>query len=127
MDTRGKGATAATDDDVARFVERTGGGGEPDSYSGKRQSTRFSEGVTLNVTPDPAMPSATMTVYMHNVSQGGFAFWSKRRMFPRTTVFVREYTGDDAQPWLRAHVTHCTVGIRGFLIGAAFDDATPAA
>ena len=57
---------------------------------------------------------------MHNVSDGGFAFWSKKVVRRHTTLFVREYTDDISQGWLRARVIHCTVGIWGYFIGAAF-------
>jgi len=95
--------------------------GEADGYAGKRQSTRFAEGMRLEVTLNPAQRSGAWGVYMHNVSDGGFAFWSRKEVPDRTTLFVREHTDDNSQGWLKARVTHCTVGIRGFLVGAAFE------
>ena len=111
----------ASVDQVARWVESARQQGEADGYGGKRHSRRFTKGIRLEVTLDPARPSASWGVYMQNVSDGGFAFWSKKEVRVHTTLFVREYTDDNSQGWLRARVTHCTVGIRGCLIGAAFE------
>jgi len=107
--------------EISRLVEAAGQQGEADGYAGKRQFTRFAEGMRLDVTLNPAQPSGAWGVYMHNVSDGGFAFWSKKEVPGRTTLFVREYTDDNSEGWLKARVTHCTVGIRGFLVGAAFE------
>ena len=110
-------------DDIDRWVEIAGQQGEADMYAGKRHWTRFAEGMRLDVTLNPAQPTASWGVYMHNVSDGGFAFWSKKEVPARTSLFVREYTDDNSQGWVKAKVTHCTVGIRGYLIGAAFESA----
>ncbi len=57
---------------------------------------------------------------MHDISEGGVAFWS-RRVFPiRRPIYVREYTPSKPGVWLAAEVTHCTLGIRGYLIGVQF-------
>ena len=127
MDTQARVGTGNDKQKVARFVASTGRDGAPDPYSGKRQSTRFSEGIALDVTTDPERPSAGLTVYMHNVSDGGFAFWSRMKIMPRTALFVREYSDDGSNPWVQAYVTHCTLGLRGFLIGTSFDSGPPAA
>ncbi len=127
MDTQAKAGPGSNKKQVARFVASTGQDGAPDPYSGKRQSTRFSEGIMLDVTVDPGRPSAGLTVYMHNVSDGGFAFWSRQKIMPRTTLSVRECSDDGSNPWVQAYVTHCTLGLRGFLIGASFDSGPPAA
>ena len=111
--------------EIARLVETAAQQGEADQYAGKRHFTRFAEGMRLEVTLNPAQPSGARGVYMHNVSDGGFAFWSKKEVPARTTMFVREYTEDNSQGWLKARVTHCTVGIRGFLVGAAFEQPAP--
>ena len=110
---------------IARLVETAGQSGEADQYAGKRHFTRFAEGMRLEVTLNPAQPSGAWGVYMHNVSDGGFAFWSKKEVPARTTMYVREYAEDNSQGWLKARVTHCTVGIRGFLVGAAFEQPAP--
>lgn len=109
-------------DEVRRLVSTAEAGGDPDSYTGKRGKLRFSEGMQLEVTDDPARKSAVIAVTMHNVSESGCAFWSKRKQELRDELFVREFTADNAAPWLPVHVTHCTQGIRGFLVGVAFGE-----
>jgi hypothetical protein len=115
----------AGEGDIARWVELAGNQGEADTYAGKRHWTRFAEGMRLDVTLNPAQAGGSWGVYMHNVSDGGFAFWSKKEVPRRTSLFVREYTDDNSQGWVKAKVTHCTVGIRGYLIGAAFEQPPP--
>jgi len=111
---------------IARMVAAAGEQGEPDQYAGKRQKTRYAEAMRLEITLDRSRPSAATSVYMHNVSEGGFAFWCRQKMTPRSMLHVRELSEDNSNPWLPARITHCTVGIRGFLVGAAFDTPPPA-
>jgi len=113
------------DGQVAQWVESASQQGEADAYAGKRDCIRFAEGMSLEVTLNPDRPAASWRVYMHNVSHGGFAFWSKKTVLAWATVFVREYTDDNSLAWVKARVTHCTMGIRGFLIGAAFELPPP--
>lgn len=115
------GVPIAAAGEIARWVGVAGQQGEADGYAGKRHWTRFAEGMRLDVTLDPTKTGGSWGVYMHNVSDGGFAFWSKNEVRQRTSLFVREYTDDNSQGWVKAKVTHCTVGIRGYLIGAAFE------
>lgn len=77
----------------------------------------------LDVTTDAADDSCAWPVTMHDISDRGFAFWSKRRLRNGACIFVREFSADNSSPWLPARVTHCTVGIRGYLIGAEFSVA----
>ena len=98
--------------------------GAPDRYTGKRQQMRFSAGMRLEITTDPGMPSASVHVIMQNVSEGGFAFWSKRELRQHAPLFVREYSDEGDREWVAAQVRHCTVGIRGYLVGAEFDHPT---
>lgn len=107
--------------EIARLIS-IAQGGEADYYAGKRGTKRVAEGLQLEMTAsDPSAGGPCSAVSMHNISEGGFAFWSRRKLEKRTSLFVREFSKDNSRPWLPAHVTHCTVGIRGFLIGAAFD------
>jgi len=124
METQEEGTTPSGDDPIAHLVATAGASGEPDLYAGKRHATRFAEGVYLEVTTDPGKPVGQWGVYMHNVSGGGFAFWSKKEVPARSTVYVRECGDEGPGPWLHARVTHCTLGIRGYLIGAAFEQRT---
>lgn len=69
---------------------------------------------------DKSDPAETVPVMMHNVSDIGLAFWAKRAIGPGTDVYLREFSDDKDCAWVGAHVTHCTPGIRGFLVGAEF-------
>jgi len=106
---------------ISHLVEAAGAEGEPDSYAGKRLSTRFADGMRLEVSLDPKSPKGSWAVFMHNVSDGGFAFWSKQKLPARTPLYVREFSDDESAAWVGATVQHCSTGIRGFLVGAAFD------
>ncbi|MDO8629408.1 MAG: PilZ domain-containing protein [Phycisphaerales bacterium] len=109
-------------DEVRRLVSNAESSGEHDTYAGKRNSIRFAEGLQLEVTDDPSKHSVPMAVTMHNASNGGCAFWCKRKLELRSRLFLREFSADNSLPWLPAHVTHCTQGIRGFLVGVAFGE-----
>ena len=106
--------------EIRRLVSAAVAQGAPDTYAGKRASERIAAGMRLDVTTDPAVPHCAWPVVMHNISDGGFAFWSKIQLRNRTEIWVREFSADNDAPWIPAQVTHCTVGIKGYLIGAAF-------
>jgi hypothetical protein len=108
---------------IRKLVSTASQSGQADRYAGKRRCPRFADGVLLEITADPKQAAEWKTVYMHNVSAGGCAFWSKRPLTIRTAVWVREVTGGEPQPWLPGEISHCTVGIRGFLVGVAFEPA----
>jgi hypothetical protein len=84
----------------------------------------------LEVTLDPNKPEEITAVVMHNVSDGGFAFWFRRSLPGRTIIYVRESDGETFGEWLPTLVRHCTRGLLGFLVGAQFDwedeEASPA-
>ena len=107
--------------EIARLVTTASEDGVPDQRSGHRSAARFAAGMQLDVTTDPNVPSSTWPVIMHNISASGFAFWSKKQLRQGGSIWVREFSSDNSAPWLPAHVTHCTVGIKGYLVGAAFN------
>ncbi|MGD2108801.1 MAG: PilZ domain-containing protein [Phycisphaerae bacterium] len=117
-------AQGGTDDsggaEIQRMVESAHEGGHADQFTGQRAATRFAAGMQLDVSTDPGVASCTMPVTMHNVSDGGFAFWSKRQFRMNSELFVREFSSDNSLPWVPAVVTHCTTGIKGYLVGAQF-------
>ncbi len=116
---------AIGEDEIQRLVTTAGVDGEPDEYTGKRASTRFAVGMQLDVTTDLTASSCHWPVIMHNISDRGFAFWSKRQLRNGGDIWVREFSADNSAPWLAANVTHCTVGIKGYLIGAEFTTPPP--
>lgn len=110
----------AAEQEIDRMVETAGACGEIDWYAGKREFLRIKDGRQLEVTTDRNNPGDSWPVAMHNVSDGGFAFWSKRKPADRSALYVREFTADGTHPWIPARVTHSTRGLRGFLVGASF-------
>ena len=116
-------SASRNESEIDHLVESARGFGEDDGYAGKRHWTRYRAGMQLEVTTDPANPAATMSVVMEDASSGGCAFWSRRELGRRTAVYVRRFPADDESDWLPAVVHHCTVGIRGFLIGVSFESS----
>ncbi len=113
--------TGEDQDEITRLVTSAREEGEGDDHAGHRTALRFAAGMQLDVTPDPGDSSRSWPVTMHNVSDSGFAFWSRRQLLKSDPIWVREFSADNSAPWIRAQVTHCTVGIRGYLVGAHFD------
>ncbi len=111
--------------EISRLVATARDIGKPDHYTGKRSWLRYQTGMQLEVVTDPSDLSDIQAAIMHNVSGGGFSFWSRKRLLAGATIYLREFSGDESQEWARAAVCHCTVGIRGYLIGAAFEDPVP--
>ncbi len=123
MEAQKTNAPKMNNEEIARWVSNAEQNGECEHYAGKRSATRFVDGMSLQVALNPAVPSGYGHVYMQNVSESGFAFWSKKEILPRTTLYVRDGSAEGEVDWIEARVTHCTRGIRGFLIGASFGPA----
>lgn len=124
MASTGNDTSASDEKVIQKLVTSAQEQGTPDRYTGKRRWMRFTAGMRLEITTDPAVPSASVHVTMQNVSEGGFSFWSKRELRQFAPLFVREFSTDGDREWLAAHVRHCTSGIRGHLVGAEFENPT---
>jgi len=111
--------------EIERLVHTASAEGERDDHAGQRETMRFAVGMRLDVATNPGDESTVRPVTMHNISEHGFAFWIKERLERRCNIWVREFSADNPQPWVAATVTHCTKGLRGFLIGAEFIGAAP--
>lgn len=111
--------------EITRLVAKARTEGEPDNFGGKRRWTRYQLGLRLEVTTGSGKPEDTWGVTMHNISGGGFGFWSKRPLDEYDQIFVREWSETESTDWLPACVTHCTVGIQGYLVGARFENSCP--
>jgi len=108
--------------EITRLVSTAIETGQPDvSAPRKRARSRFLVGMQLDVTTDPISVDETWPVCMHNISDGGFAFWTKQQVRAGSRIWVREFSGEEPNPWIAAHVTHCTTGLRGYLVGAEFE------
>lgn len=107
--------------EIERLLHAAGQYGEGDLYRGKRHAARVSGELQLEVTTDTADPSAAWPVGMHDISDEGVSFWSKRKVSERTLIYIREFSSDNLRVWIPACVKHSTMGIRGHLIGTSFD------
>jgi hypothetical protein len=110
--------------EVRRLLEAAKAKGRPDHYEGKRKSKRYNAGLPCELTTDPAK-DLPIFVNLHNVSAGGFACWCKKYLSAHTRIFIREFAPDRPPAWIPARVSHCTAGIRGYLIGAFFERPLP--
>jgi len=108
---------------VAALVTTAKREGHADNYTGKREHTRYTTGMRLEITLDPANAGEGAPVVMHNVSDGGFAFWFRGDLAPRTPVYLRSCDGPEFGEWSLATVRHCTRGLLGYLVGAEFEPA----
>ncbi|MCB9851240.1 MAG: PilZ domain-containing protein [Phycisphaerales bacterium] len=95
-----------------------------DFYGGKRRHQRFRSAHAFEADVSHDNGREIVPVALQDISATGLACWSKHKLKEEAVVRVREFTSDDSGVWINARVTHCTPGIRGYLIGAAFD--TPA-
>jgi signal transduction histidine kinase/ActR/RegA family two-component response regulator len=98
--------------------------GEPDAFMGRRAWVRYDLGMRIEVSlPDAGqhLDSATM----HSVSGGGFAFWCRTQVPVGTKISVREWTAESSAEWMSAEVVHNSIGIKGYLVGATFNEPLP--
>jgi len=121
MSTGTDDGTLKSIEEVARLLGVANREGIADYYLGKRGDTRFAVSIALEVTTDPDRAASAFPASLHNISDGGFAFWSRHKVPIMTQILVREFSGDDPRPWVPACIEHCTTGIRGYLVGARID------
>jgi hypothetical protein len=57
---------------------------------------------------------------MHNVSETGISFWTKRELNVGQLVYLREFSPEGSRPWLPARIRHRTRSVQGYLFGLAF-------
>lgn len=106
--------------EVERLVKLARKEGEEDNYPGKRKATRISNGLSLELTDNPTHPSAINYVTMNDVSLSGLSFWSRQKASYASQIYIRFYVDDTPSQWIPALVKHCSVGLRGHVIGAEF-------
>jgi len=107
--------------EIARLIRAAKAAGSPDIYAGKRRATRIAEGIQLEVTADPQNESASFSVTMHDISEGGVSFWSRCELDVGAILHVREFSSGSPPSWIPVRVKHRTMGIRGCLVGTAFE------
>ncbi len=108
--------------EITRLVDDARRQGQPDVFQGNRQWFRYYLPTPLEIAASPDQPSTIRTAVMHNVSEGGIGFWSKDPFAPESTIYVRGWSATKATEWLMARVRHSSLGINGYLIGAAFEN-----
>ena len=107
--------------EIRRLVAIANEEGTADHYAGKRNAQRFTAGMMLEAAVCPDRPSEVWPVTMHNVSEMGFGFFSRKKLDRDQLVFVREFAAEDACIWIPVRVTHCTQKINGHLVGVALE------
>lgn len=107
--------------EITRIIADAARHAAGDFYGGKRQHKRFFASNPFEA--DATLPEGPqrIPVTLHDVSVSGLSCWSKQRLTEDTPLRVREFSADDSGVWLSARVTHCTPGIRGYLVGAEFE------
>jgi signal transduction histidine kinase/CheY-like chemotaxis protein len=110
------------EDGVRRLIQIAREEKDSDVYFGKRRWTRYGLQVKMDVTTDPEDRDECFPGVTHNISGGGIGLWTKRQLKPDTIIYVRPYTQSGIGQWIRAVVSHCTLGIQGYLVGATFAD-----
>jgi len=91
--------------------------GKADAFVGKRAFARYSIGLSTQLSLDPTGPRPPWSAVTHNVSGGGMGLWSRERLSVGTVVYIRDLNDESSDVWLAGRVRHCSVGIRGYLLG----------
>lgn len=108
-------------DEIQRLVALATPVCRPDKYAGKRKKSRLKGALWMEMRLDLAVESATQ-VSTHDLSIGGVAFWSRTKKLEVGEVFyLRDCSDGQLHPWLKVRVTHCINGLKGFLVGGAFE------
>jgi len=111
--------------ELKRLLDMARAQGRPDQYPGKRKGTRINVALPFEATLDPDSTSVPWNVHLHNISEKGFACWSRKKIKVGDRFYLRESPAEHPSQWLPAQVSHCGAGLRGFLIGARFDFSPP--
>lgn len=108
-------------DEIRRLVDLAKRTGHPDRYAAKRKSPRIKGALWMQLSFDPAAEQDTLPVTAYDISARGVSFWLRKKLEVGATLFVRDGSDEQPHPWLKARVTHCTSGLKGFLTGCAFE------
>jgi len=114
--------TGAESGELTGLISKALRRGKPDVFQGRRRWVRYYLGMRIELAAADPERDETWTGVMHNISGGGIGFWSKRPMPARTRFRFRDLSEGESAVWIAAHVTHCTLGIGGYLIGARFEN-----
>lgn len=116
--------TTALPGKIPAIFELARNDGKIDAFAGKRAFTRYAVGLSTQLTLNPNGPDAPWSVVTHNVSGGGVGLWSRERLSTGTAVYIRDLNDNREDTWLPGRVRHCSVGLRGYLLGIELDTPT---
>lgn len=99
--------------------------GHADVYSGKREISRYSAAIRLEVRVDTPEGRRILPALLHNISCAGLALWTREPVEVTPLLHVREFQSDNRGEWFSAKATRCAPGIKGFLVGVKFHHPLP--
>jgi signal transduction histidine kinase/DNA-binding response OmpR family regulator len=112
---------AATQQHIDNLVDLATRAGQPDAYEGKRAQVRYR--IKMPIEVRTLEPNAECYAgELHDVSSGGIGLWTERAWVPGTEIMLREWQPHGHANWVPATIMHCTRGLTGYLIGAAFPE-----
>jgi len=91
-----------------------------DAYPGKRDQKRFRDEFELEAVLVLENEQPQLLATMHNICETGVAFWVRTELDIGRSLFLRTSDGEESAIWVEVKVSHCTRGIRGFIVGASF-------
>ncbi|MHC5110633.1 MAG: hypothetical protein ACYTHJ_12245 [Planctomycetota bacterium] len=91
-----------------------------DAYTGKRDQKRFRDEFELEAVLDLKSDHPQLLATMHNICETGIAFWVRNELDVGRSLFLRTYGCGDSATWVEVKISHCTRGIRGYIVGASF-------
>lgn len=117
-------ATEQSETPLACLLRSARETGQPDAFLGRRAWVRYDVGMRVEISA-PEIGHYLESATMHSVSGGGFAFWCRTEIPVGTRINIREWSLDGSADWMIAQVAHNTIGIKGYLVGATFNEPLP--
>lgn len=111
--------------EILRLLQAAAEGSSGDFYGGKRRHMRFRLSRPFDAEEVDSAAAETLAAHMQDISCSGISFWCKSSLDVGTRIRIREYDNSEQSVWFHACVSHNTPGIRGYLIGAAFEHPVP--
>ena len=106
---------------IAEFVEFTQQRSEVDPNRRRRQRYRYQRSWPLTIVESCSDSATEMTAALHNASDQGIAFLSRRAFERGAVLLVRLFWHDEQSPRVPAVVRHTTPTAEGYLVGCEFD------
>lgn len=106
---------------IAQFVEFTQQRSDVDPNRRRRQRYRHQRSWPLTILESSNASAAEMTAALHNASEQGIAFLSRRPFERGMVLLIRLFWHDEESPRIPALVRHTTPTAEGYLVGCEFD------